>query len=194
MKKLGLGLAMLLASTALSQANFIEIGVPLDGSAIATIASGGGNASASGALFGPFTIDATGTGSPPLTGLSLLDGNTISVASSGLPAIPLHVFVTETGQTSPLGLQLLESSFTQNLLTAGWTVLAQTFADSTNSANGTQQLLNSQLVTVSDQTAAQSNTANLGAGPFSLTEEWTITAPTAGQSNNTTDIAPTPSP
>ena len=80
MKRVGLGLALLLASTALSQANFIEIGVALSSGPISTVASGQGTASVSGAVLGPFTINASGTDSPPLTGVPLL-GGTIAVSA-----------------------------------------------------------------------------------------------------------------
>lgn len=197
MRKVGLltGLAMVLVAAALpAKASQVFIGVGIDGGAIATVASGGGEASVSGAVIGPFLLDASGIGNPPLALPDLLDGNTIGVASSG-SAHTLNVLVSETGVTALTGAQLLQSSFTQNLLTAGWTVLAQTFADNTDTVYGKQQLLNQVLFTSSDVTADLFKLALLGSGPFSLTEEWSIIAPTRGQTNNTTDIlAATPIP
>jgi hypothetical protein len=186
--------AALLLGLSAAQANFIEIGAALDGNSITTLASGGGTASVSGSGMGAFTISASGTGSPPLSGGFLLDGNTVDVTSSGSSSV-LHVFVTETGQTTPLGSQTLLSSFTQNLLQGGWTILAQTFADNTNAAYGMQQLLDSAAFTTSNPPPVMLNSiANLGAGPYSLTMEWTITAPAAGNTNNTTDIVLVPGP
>lgn len=194
MKKLLLAAAALLAATALAKANTVEIGVSLNNGAIATVASGGGEAAVSGAVFGPFTLDASGFGNPPLSLPNLQDGNAIGVATSG-SANTLQVFVTQTGVTALTGAQLLESSFTQNLLTAGWTVTATTFADNTNTAYGMQQMLNQVVFTASDITSDLTALAVLGGGPFSLTEEWSFSAPTSGQSNNTTDIlAATPLP
>ena len=189
MKRVGLGLALLLASTALSQANFIEIGVALSSGPISTVASGQDTASVSGAVLGPFTINASGTDSPPLTGVPLLGGTIAVSAASGAFSTPLDVFVTETG-ISPLGLPpVFESSFTQNLLTAGWLVVGTFFRDNTNAAYGMQQRLSTAAFVASNQTSVHFDDANLGAGLFSLTQEWFITAPTAGQTNNSTDIA-----
>lgn len=197
MKRLGLllGLALFASTAALpAMANTIEIGVSLNNGAIATVASGGGEAAVSGAVFGPFTLDASGFGNPPLALPNLQDGNAIGVSTSG-SANTLQVFITQTGVTALTGAQLLESSFTQNLLTAGWTVTATTFADNTNTAYGMQQMLNQVVFTSSDITSDLFALAALGGGPFSLTEEWSFSAPTVGQSNNTTDIlAATPLP
>ena len=195
MRKLGLllGLAMVLGASAAS-ANTVEIGVSVNNGAIATVASGGGEAAVSGAVFGNFTLDASGFGNPPLALPNLQDGNAIGIATSG-SANTLQVFVTQTGVTALTGAQLLESSFTQNLLTAGWTVTATTFADNTNTAYGMQQMLNQVVFTSSDITSDLFALAALGSGPFSLTEEWSFSAPVSGQSNNTTDIlAATPLP
>ena len=181
----------LLVGLPAAKANFISIGVSLDGNAPTTVASGGGSASVSGSGIGSFLVSASGTGNPPLTGNDLFDSNTISVASAGSADV-LHVFVSESGQTTPSGIVNLESSFTQNLLTAGWTVLSQTFADNTNTIYGMQQTMSSFTSTTSDVTSDQISSPNLGAGPYSFTAEFTITAPTAGQTNNTTDIVPGP--
>jgi hypothetical protein len=181
----------LLVGLPAAKANFISIGASLDGGGITTLASGGGTASVSGAAVGSFEVSASGTGNPPLTGNSLFDSNTIDVASAG-SGVDLHIFVSETGQTTPSGIVNLESSFTQNLLTAGWTVLSQTFADNTDAVYGKQQLMNSFTSTTSDVTSDQTSSPNLGAGFYSFTAEFTITAPTAGQTNNTTDIVPGP--
>ena len=184
----------LLVGLPAAKANFISIGESLGATppaTINTIASGGGEASVSGAGVGVFTVSGSGTGNPPLTGNTLLDGNTIDVASAG-SAEQLHIWISETGQTNPSGSVNLESSFTQNLLTAGWTVLSQTFADNTNTIYGMQQSMSSFTSTTSDVTSDQISSPNLGAGPYSFTAEFTITAPTAGQTNNTTDIVPGP--
>jgi len=199
--------ALLLGLTA-AQANFIEIGVALNstvGGPVSTVASGEGTASVSGAVLGPFTIDASAMGSPPLTGNFLLDGKIRAVSTGGGPAnIVLDVVITETG-ISPVGLSrfnALVSSFTQNLLTAGWVVIVDTFVDNTNAAYGTQQLVGQAGFTTSDQTSVDLNSANFGAGPFSLTVAWFISPfssdislpARAGQTNNTTDIEIVPGP
>jgi hypothetical protein len=198
MRKVGLltALAMTLVAAALpAKANTVEIGASINNGAIATLASGGGQAAVAGAVLGPFLLDASGVGNPPLTTPDLFDGNTIGVSSAG-SANTLQVFVTQTGVTNGAltGTQELQSSFTQNLLTAGWTITATTFADNTNTAYGMQQLLNTTVFTSSDVTTDLFNTAILGSGLFSLTEEWSISAPSAGSTNNTTDITATPLP
>jgi hypothetical protein len=194
MRKFLLSTTALLCMTAASPAANIDLGVGDPGS-VATIASGGGTASVSGSTFNQFIINLSGTGSPPLSGGVLLDGNTIDVKDTGAGPGSISVWVSSTDNNSPLGLQSLESSFTQNLLTAGWSVTAYTYADNTNTAFGTQQLLSTTTFSTSDPPDVDLlGTANLGIGPFSLSEQWLISAPGTGETNNTTDITSVPGP
>jgi hypothetical protein len=189
MKKLLLSSVALLALAYPAAAATIDLGVGPGGSVV-TLASGGGTASVSGAMSGNFTIDLSGTGNPPLTDPVLLDGNTIDVKNLGTGPGTVDIWVSSTGNTQPLGSQDLLSSFTQNLLTAGWSVTADTYADNTNATFGTQQLLSTTTFTTSDAPDVHLVAlAMLGTGPYSLSEEWLITAPGAGETNNTTDIA-----
>lgn len=194
MKKLLLTTAVLLGLAFPAAAATIELGVGGPGT-VTTVASGGGTASVSGASANGFDINISGTGVPILSGADLLNGNTIDAILAGGAASAVNVWVTSIGNLIPTGLQSLLSSFTQNELTAGWTVQAFTYADNGNTAYGTQQLLADTLFSSSDPPdVLQTATADLGAGPYSLTERWLITAPGAGDTNNTTDISVTPIP
>lgn len=195
MKRLGLLIcAALLGYVLPAAAAQIELGVG-DPGTVTTVASGGGTASVSGAAANGFDINISGTGAPILTLPDLLDGNTIDAVLAGGGASSVNVWVTSTGNTVPLGLQSILSSFTQNQLTSGWSVTAFTYADNTNAAFGTQQLLASTLFTSSDPPDVLiAALADLGAGPYSLTERFLISANGPGDTNNTTDMSATPLP
>lgn len=188
MKRLGLLLGLALFASTAATAAEIELGAGDPGS-VTTLATGGGSAAVSGAMVNGFDITLSGSGVPVLTPPDLLNGNTIDAILAGSAASSVNVWVTSTGNLTPLGTQSLLSSFTQNLLAAGWTVTATTYADNTNAAFGTQQTLASTVFTTSDPPDVLiTNTAALGAGPYSITERWFIQAPSAGSTNNTTDI------
>jgi hypothetical protein len=177
-----------------ANANFIEIGVSLGDSAtepITTVASGGGQASVSGASIGNYTVNASATGSPPLCCGVLFDGNTIAVGSTGDTA-QLHVFATQTGLTDPVGTVSFVSSFTQNLLTGFSSVILTTAWNDQDVPYRMQFQLGTWEFTTSDPPPVeQTQIFNVGA-PYSLTMEWTITSGGApGQTNNTTDITAT---
>jgi hypothetical protein len=189
MKKLFLLSAAVLLGLALpATAAQIELG---DGAAgfVSVLASGGGGAAVSGASANGFDLTLSGSGSPVLSLPDILDGNTIDAILTGGGPSSVNVWATSTGNMSPTGLQSLLSSFTQNDLTTGWTVTANTYADNTDAAFGTQQLLATTLFTTSDPPdVTMIAAALLGAGPYSVTEEWIISANGPGDTNNSTDI------
>jgi hypothetical protein len=194
MKKLLLASALAFAPAS-AHAVTIYLGVGDQGSVV-TLASGEGTASVSGAVVGGFTINLSGTGSPPSTppvsGDVLLGGN-IDVRASGGGSV--NIWISSTGNTSPIdtspiGSESFLSSFTQNLLTAGWTVEALTGAAQSNTAFSTQNILSRTIFTTSDPPDVMGfGYAFVTRAPYSLTELWKITAPSAGETNNTTDIA-----
>jgi hypothetical protein len=122
----------------------------------------------------------------------LLNSNTLDV-SSGTSGT-LDVFVTATGNTSPTGLVNFLSSFTQNLLTQGWSVTEKSFHDSGNTAYATTTALGSFTFTASDETSLQTLAALTGSGPYSLTEEYIINANGQGNTNSTIDLTTVPLP
>jgi len=133
-----------------------------------------------------FEVTGSGAGSPPLTGGLLLDGNTITVATQVPSTTTLQVWITSINNFGQI--PAFASSFTQNLLTSGWSMTDTTYLDNTNTPFGTQQLLSSVTFTGSNQTALLSAPGNTGAGPYSLTELLAITANGLGQTNSTIDI------
>jgi len=111
-----IGLALLLLTGGTADAVTIEIGLQSTTGPIMVFASSLNSAAISGVLFGGFSTDASGTGSPPLTGGVLLEGNTIS--GTALSVGIFDIWVTSVGNTGPIGPgpfgtgQQFESSFT----------------------------------------------------------------------------------
>ena len=171
------------------------------GAGAPTIISGpdaGGTAVANFAL-GTWVITASATGTPPLAQGSF-DSNTITVQTAG--AGVLHVWASETGLTSPTGLTTFDSTFTDNTMTPGISaVLEQTCADAgngiptattncSNPSNLSQFAFATPLGAVGPFAAA----IDLGAGPYSVAEEFTITATGAGNVNLTINLTTVPAP
>jgi hypothetical protein len=185
----GVASALLWGSTA----NAVTVSIGLQGTgAIVPVASGTGIASYTNpAGFESFSsIQVNGAGSPPLTGTDLLNSNTLDVSASA--ASSLKIYVTSQGNTSPTGLTTFFSSFTSNLLTAGWTVMEQTFLDIGNGLFALTTPLSSATFTDIGISVAAA-LANAGAGPFSVTELYTITTNGPGNLNATIDLS-TPIP
>lgn len=151
----------------------------------------GSNFVSFGGSIGTFSItnfSANGVGSPGYPP-DLLDSQTLNTKAGG--AGTLQLCVTETGITGPLTGVLL-SGLTSNTLTAGWSLMESTYADSSNAAFGTGDPLASHTFTTIGSTTS---TAGIDfAGPYSLTEIYTITASGTGNSNDTIDISAVPEP
>jgi hypothetical protein len=138
--------------------------------------------------YGTFNVNSiTGTALPLP---SILDTSALDATASG--AGTLNVFVTETGITAPIGTPFFNSGFTLNNLTAGWTVQEQTFLSSGNGLF-TGTALGSQMFSAIGA-VAQSDSGATGAGPYSITAEYTIIANSIGNSNATIDISAVPEP
>jgi hypothetical protein len=180
----------LLAATA-AHADVISIGLQetgVNGGAITTEASSAtGNASITGVSYGTFdNNNVSGIGNPPLTSPSLLNSNSINVSSG--TAGTLQVYVSESGITTPTGLQNFLSAFTENALTAGFTVQEQTFLDAADGVYAlTTGLGNTMFTAIGTDT--QLNAANAGTGPYSLTAVYTITSTGSGSANSTINVA-----
>lgn len=162
--------------------------------AITTEATGTNSLVSFAGSYGSFTSNGiTATGNPPLTGNDLLNSTTLNIAST--TAGVLNVYVTAQGITGPIGAALgFLSSFTENQLSAGITsVLAATYLDAGNGLFTTTTALSSHLFTTI-ATALGTATGNTGAGPYSVTELFTITSSGGGTASSTTDLSATPLP
>jgi len=184
-------LAAVLASGA--NAGTVSIGLSTGGP-ITNVASATNNVVFSGA-FGAFIINnisASGDGGLPFP--DLLNSTALDTRLTGTGASTLDVFVTVQGLTLPLGsLTGFVSSFTQNSLTAGWSVTQSTFLDAGNGVFTLTTPLNTHTFSAIG-TNVGSNTVATGPGPYSLTEEFIISASGTGSASSTTDISAVPEP
>lgn len=144
------------------------------------------NSAPSPVNFGPSSVgqwsaQGTATGTDPAP-LGTLISNTIAFATQGAGSFTL--WVTETGLTGPLGLIPFFSSLTANTFTGGVnSATLATFLQSDDSVPGPTTPdgtpLDSALFTaIGTQTGTTDVTT--GAGPYSLTQRYDITATAAG--------------
>ena len=188
--------ALLLITTVLMtwpvlvHADTLSIGVSTGGPPT-TVATGAGMASVTLA-FGPFSeITVSAHGQSTLTPPDVLFTNSINTATA--VGGNLQIFVTDQGLTSPNspnGAVPFGSSFTVNTLPPGWTVLEQTFVDQNDGLYGGNPLSAASFSAIG--TNAQATAAMTGPTPYSVTEEFSVRASGAGDSNDTIDLAATP--
>jgi hypothetical protein len=176
----GIAATFLWASTATAD----TVSISFDG--VSTTASGTNSASFSGSsgVFTTVSVNGFGGLPPPVLGTA----NTVDVATSG-PAM-LNTWVT--GITNPTGTFQFLSGFTTNLLTAGWTVVETTFFSATNALFGGTQLSTTTFTgPINGATGLNLLSAPIatGGGPYSVTEKFTIMAPTAGSTNSTISVS-----
>jgi hypothetical protein len=141
--------------------------------------------------YGTFNLNnVSGVTNPSILLPQILNSNAIDANTSGSGT--LNVFVTASGLTAPLGSIPFQSAFTVNTLTAGWTVLEQTFISTSNT------LFTGSLLDATSFGAIGTNVLTAlgatGAGPYSITAEYTITAAGAGSSNATINVSAVPEP
>jgi hypothetical protein len=134
-----------------------------------------------GVAVGVFTVSASATaGSNAGNTAGDFNSQTIDVTTQGfVGSQTLKVYVTASGLVFGNSVNTTYiSTFTSNAVPAGWTVTEQTFVDVNNHLYdlGSVTSLGSATFTVP---GTSSNTVfqNPGAGPYSLTEVYTITAP-----------------
>jgi hypothetical protein len=151
------------------------------------ICAGNGSCASAGVNVGPsWNISANVSGTPPQPQGTLLS-QTIDVQTTG--ASTIWIFANETGLTSPLGTNNWVSSFTANLLPAGWSVLERTC------------LVNGGVVDVCSPTLHQTTLTAIGTSgpftdsftttsPYTAVEEYIITATGTGSANLTIDLSP----
>jgi hypothetical protein len=188
--KVGLAAAAIaLATTAMSSAAnaTVIVAYSLNGSPLTPVAAGPDGATFNNS-FGFFSVNVTGGAAGPLP--SILESLSLNVNGTGNPGL-LNIFVTETDVNDPLGLTTFNSGFTVNELTSGWTVQEQTFLDPGNNPFGqTAQLGNATFTDIGND--VQLTDADTGAGPYSVTEQYTISAPVSGDSLATITISAVP--
>src|SRR5262245_59752580 len=114
MRKLGLALALLLASTAFTNAGTISFTYSQDAGAPTTVNGSTDSESITNVNTGNFIISfASGLTNPDLPAPDLLQADNISFTSTGSAGAShtLHLSVVANGLTSPTGLQALLSQF-----------------------------------------------------------------------------------
>jgi hypothetical protein len=157
------------------------------------VPTGSGAVSVGPVAYGTFTVNQASAQDTVATGLpTILNSQSLNVSSAA--AGVLHVWITAQGLNTPLGLSTFLSTFTNNLLNGSITTAAETtFFDPGNGLfTTTTQLDTAAFVAPGPQTIGPlaSVPQNLVA-PFSVTEEFTITAVGGGlgNSNLTIDLA-----
>jgi hypothetical protein len=162
---------------------------------ISPVASGIDTTVLFGGSYGTFTANAiTANGSPPLSGSDLL-GTTSSNISSSTAGV-LSVWITAQNITSPISTAMsFISSFTENILSGPITSVAEsTFLDTGNGLWTTAIPLSSKSFSAIGTAVLASLSENTGAGPYSITERYIITAAGAGNALSTIDVSATPLP
>lgn len=177
-----------------ARADVISIGLQeagVNGGAITTVATATGNASFTGA-YGTFTLNQlAGLGTPPSPQPQLASS---SINASSSTAGTLHVFVSETGVTGPLGSYNMLSGFATTTLQGAITsVLEASYVDAANAAYGTASPLGSAMFTSISSLSSVNATPDF-TGPYSITEEYTIAATGVGTEASTISVNSVPEP
>jgi PEP-CTERM motif len=128
----------------------------------------------SGAL-GTFTVNDISSADDGIFGHVALLTNSINIeGAGGATGHTLDIFATEQGVGS--NLSVWGSHFTEQPLPVGWSVTQSTLLDPADGLFTGPVVLASHTFPPSDVTASfDENTAFLGLGPFSVTEEFAIT-------------------
>jgi hypothetical protein len=170
----------------------VYIGLRQDAGAIVTVASGttlGSPLGFSGA-FGNFEgvsvsgLGQPGTIAPLLLQVTALVNNNAGPANAGT----LTVYVTSTGNTAPLGSIDFTSGLATVNLAPPWTEIVTTYLDPGNGVYALTTLLGTALFTAVQADTDVTN-ADPGAGPYSVTAVFTITAPTLATSSSQAGIS-----
>jgi len=176
------GAAVALATASAANAT-VYIGVSYGGGPIVTVATDPSDATWQGTIAPGLKVTTTtgSSGGYP----SVLDSN-VSVkytgGTTGLQA--LDIFVTVDNLTSLLGK--FDSGLTENQLTGNWNITESTFYSAANALWG-GALLASNLFSGPNSSTANYDalSGNIGlAGPYSVTHQYHIIAPTSGPTNS----------
>jgi PEP-CTERM motif len=179
-----------LGYAAQADADLISIGLQetgVNGGAITTETTSSAAATLGAISYGTFRLnqataqDTAGIGLP-----ALLNSNSLNTSTES--AGVLHVWVTAQGLTGLVGLASFVSTFAVNALSSDMSVVEQTFYDAGNGVYATTTPLSSAPFTTIG-TSSPAGVPETPAGPFSVTEEYTITASGAGNANLTIDLS-----
>jgi hypothetical protein len=188
--------AVLLATTGLAwaplaHADLISVAAVTSGSPTSgdTLSSGSGTVNVGSTTVGNFTINNIQASDTASLGLPfLLLSNTLNLSSAG--GGTLDIWITAQDLTQPVGPATVTSSFTTNLLNAGWTVTESTYYDAGNGLYTTTTPLSSDMFTgpigPGGKSGSGSQVEDFTSG-FSITEVFQITATGIGNSNDTID-------
>ena len=190
---LGLG-ALVLGTVGLTPAgaNTLTLGIQEDGGLITTEVSGvpvlpGINFTGSFGTFSVNDISSADDGVPSGPQVALLTNDINIEASASTTAHTLNVFVTEQG--IPGQLAIWDSHFTEQPLPTGWSVTQTTWLDP---ADGlfTGTMLASHTFPPSAVTSSFDQPTSLasGLGPFSVTEEFSVTVGATDTGSNQSTI------
>ena len=177
-----------IVSFALPASAVVYIGLQtagVNGGAISTEASGA-NFATFADMYGAFELTLT-TGTVGLAPTILGSTSTLQNSSGGGS---LDVWVTRTDITGPVP-NGIRSSFTSNTLTTGWSLTEQSYFSASNQIFG-GTLLSAYTFMPPGLGTFSANAAAAGAGPYSVTQRYTITAPSSGQSLATISMAAVP--
>jgi len=180
--------AALAVSASANAATTISIGAAHDGGSIVDLASGGTNAGILGAVLGNFDINNISAVFGPLP--DLLSSNALDASNNGGGGT-LDVYVTIQGLTAAMA-HTFKSSLTENVLSAGWSVVESTYLNLDNSKYGTlTQLASHPFDTIGTSVQVASPAVD---GTYSITELYHITAVGAGNAQSTIDVSGVPEP
>jgi len=163
----------------------------VNGGAITDVSTIGGSDGGTLASFigsyGTFEVNAYSAVQGILPVLESSSGHTQTVGTGGV----LDIYVTRTGITGPIPTSFT-SSFTNNILASGWSVTATTYVNAANGLWGGTQLATNTFNSIG--TFVGTNGGPAGAGPYSATLRYTITAPTSGEAEASIALAAVPEP
>jgi len=195
----GVAAALVLAVSA-ADASTVYIGLQQDGNPNppVTVASNAGGLALFSGPFGNFeTVTAFAFGEPAVIPPLLLQAGAGVSNTTGGDAGTLKIFMTSTGNTSPLGAVNFTSGFATVDLTPGWTEILQTYVDPGNGIYALTTLLGQAVFNTVDSEVDQ-KIVNIGAGPYSVTTVLTIVAPSNGGATKSVGLngeaAPIPEP
>src|SRR5260370_10916565 len=161
------GVALLVPLASAADASVVTMQISAEGGPPSTFRSGTDIGFATG-IFGAFSANTISAIAAPASLPDLLDSTSLNIANLA-GNHTLVVSITAQGLTAPLGVSDFTSTFTENALTAGWSVTEQTLISPTNALFTGNPLSTATFGSIG--TSVQSALGNAGAGPlYSLTE------------------------
>jgi hypothetical protein len=193
MRLASLAAAGLVASLASNPANAVTLTVQFQEDALPAIqfSSAMGSVVVNSQSYNDFNISANVQGSPPLALPALLFSNTIDTSTTASGTHTLTVLASSQGNLGGASSALnFLSGFTENLLTGTATIAESTFIDANNVLFGMSQPLNSATFNaIGSAQGTHVGTTSPSGGPFSVTEEFVITATGITNTNSTINVA-----